>query len=706
MTSKNSTQTVTEQVQVGTRPRCSVILCTYNRRNLVLTALAGLRRQTLPYDQFEVIVVDNGSRDGTLAAVNAYVQAGPLMVSRNPEHVWQVQCLSETQNGLSYARNTGLRAARGEIMVFLDDDAVAHPAFLERLLAAYDETGADAIGGRVELRWEATRPHWLSDDLLDVLGYFAPSKKRMLLPPTIDASSCNISIKSEVLHAIGFFSPLLSKRIAAPIVMEIADVCRRLRVAGYTLWYEPEAIVEHRVPAARLTRPYFVGRAYWQGRSEVVAQYADTQQHDVVMPHKLPDVLRSALPEMQDVARIALIDRLLLFFAGKPSSEQLLAAMAQARSWGHLQQRLQLAEHAPPELTTPSIFFVRSARYDVSADLLTQGLRIQHVRCTTSITDIPLAWLWRHRAYQGMSIGILHFYRPGAFMLTPGERQRFWFLLWLAKRWGIRIVTSDTGGWWQSVRSLNTLPHRVFERTLMRHSDVILAFTKQPDQLYPDKRLRRRVRSLTHPGFRSFYPAPPERIEAQAKLGLPRQECYTYLCFAAQHSERELLTLVEAFGELQNKARKHTAVALLLVGTTHDTRQTLVQRIADNQAILLFVKEPTQRDMSLYMGASDAVVLPHFAQQTAGILEIAMLALSFERRIVVPDLPRFRGMLPPRATAVYNPTSRTSLVEAMQEVQTSEFRLKVKDRKTLEAEPSWNHYAQRLVEIYKQVLNQ
>ena len=704
MTSQNTTQTATQQVQVGTRPRCSVILCTYNRRNLVLTALAALRRQTLPYDRFEVIVVDNGSQDGTFAAINAYIQAGPLMLARNPEHVWHVQCLSEPQDGLSYARNTGLRAATGEIVVFLDDDAVAHPAFLERLLAAYDVTGADAIGGRVELRWEAARPHWLTDDLLDILGYFAPSTERMLLPPTLDASGCNISIKSEVLQAIGFFSPLLSKRTASPIGMEIADVCRRLRAAGYTLWYEPEAIVEHRVPAARLTRPYFVGRAYWQGRSEVVAQYADTQQHSVVMPHKLPDVLRSALPEVQDVARIALIDRLLLFFAGKPSNEQLLAAMAQARSWGHLQQRLQLVEHAPSELATPSVFLVRPAKYDISADLLMQGLQTQHVRCTASVSDIPLAWLWRHRAYQGISIGILHFYRPGAFTLTSGERQRLWFLLWLAKRWGIRIVTSDTGGWWQSVRSLNALPHRVFERTLMRHSDIILAFTRQPDQLYPDKRLRRRVRSFTHPGFRNIYPAAVERNEAYAKLGLPPQECYVYLCFAAQHSERELLALVEAFGELQNTAQKRPVV-LLLVGIIHDTHQTLLQRVARNQAIFLFAKEPTQHDMSLYMTISDAVVLPHFAQQTVGTLETAMLALSFERRIIVPDLPRFRGMLPPRATAVYDPTSRSSLVVAMQEVQASEFRLKVKDKQTLEAVSSWNHYAQRLVEIYKQALN-
>jgi len=236
----------------------------------------------------------------------------------------------------------------------------------------------------------------------------------------------------------------------------------------------------------------------------------------------------------------------------------------------------------------------------------------------------------------------------------------------------------------------------------MRYSDIIFAFTRQPDQLYPDKRIRRRVRSLTHPGFRNVYPPIPARAEAYVQLGLSQQARYVYLCFATHHSERELLSLVDAFAVLQKNSQN---ITLLLVGTSHDKRHTLKQRIVHNKAIFCFPKEPSSHDVSLYMSAADAIVLPHFAQQTAGMLETAMLALSFERRIVVPDLPRFRGMLPPRATAVYNPANRASLVKAMQEVQSSEFKLKVKDRKTLEAESSWNSYAQRVIDIYKQVLS-
>src|SRR5579864_3142035 len=90
-----------------TPPRLSVVLCTYNRRNLVLSTLASLRRQTLAYDQFEVIVVDNNSSDGTMGAVWAYVNAG-AKAGHKREDRWQVQCLAEEQNGLAHARQKGL----------------------------------------------------------------------------------------------------------------------------------------------------------------------------------------------------------------------------------------------------------------------------------------------------------------------------------------------------------------------------------------------------------------------------------------------------------------------------------------------------------------------------------------------------------------------------------------------------------------------
>ncbi len=734
-------------------PHFSVILCTYNRRNLALSTLASLRSQTLPYSQFEVIVVDNGSSDGTFDAVRTYVSAG-MQEEKDAKDTWQVQCLSEPQNGLAYARNTGLLAANGEVAVFLHDDALADQHWLEHLLTAYEKTGADAIGGRVELDWEVPRPHWLSEELLEMLGYFAPARVRTQLAKPTSLSSCNFSVKIEALRAIGYFSPLLSKSPNRPLRMEMDDLCRRLRDAGYALWYEPEAMVVHRASAIRLTRPFFVGRAYWQGRSEVLLEYvASVPPHPagainrvpthtptphpadainrVPTPHpgainrapthtptphpadainrvptRLPMKLLAILTELRELAYLALLHRPLLGLAGRSTNERLLAAMEQARSWGRLQQWFQLPKRPSRESVVRAVLFVRPAGADPTADLLAQALTSQDVDYGIGIEGITWSWLWAHRPRDERTRSIVHFYRVGAFNLTYGQRQWFRFWLWLARLWGFGIITTDTGGWWQSTYSLRFLSRRSLERKVLSASDVVLAYTRQPEQLYPDRRLRRRVRCLLHPGFRGYYGPPEPRAQAREQLGLPKEAGTVYLCFAYAHTEREVVLLIEAFLDLKpGKQQKKATPQLLIVGLPADKQSPacVLKLAALNPTIHLNMTTPCKEDMPLYVGATDVVVLPHFSMPAAGMLEMAILALSYEHVMIVPNLPRFRGMLPPRASILYDPTSRASLVRALSQAQASTFHLNAQEAVILEAESGWREYAQRLLKLYQQL---
>ena len=704
----------------------SVILCTYNRRNLVLSALASLRRQTLSYQQFEVIVVDNGSTDGTFAVVQNYVYAHPTHAQAS-ENAWRVQCLYEPRNGLAYARNKALQAASGEIAVFLDDDSMADPQFLEHLLTAYQETKADAIGGRVELRLEGARPHWLSDDLLDLLGYFAPAQTRMQVQESLSFSGCNFSVRLEVLQALGTFSPFLTKRPHRPASMEVHDLCQRLQKAGYCLWYEPQAVVTHRVPAARLQRPYFTGRAYWQGRSEILSYYANehikAQRIEEATHYTMQVILSSLFHDLKEIAHLFFFHRTLQVLAGASTNERLLTAMAQARLWGQFQQKLRFLEHIPAEMTVPAVLFVHAKQRDATVDLFINALHTQPLHCTVSENDIPFAWLWQHRAHDGQSVGIIHMYRPGAFHLSHRQRQRFWFLLRLAHHLGIRVVSTDAGGWWQNTQSTRHRAERAFERTVFQQSHLIFSYTRQPEQLYPEKSVRRRLQCLPHPGFRGYFPPALPREQAQQQLGMVAPIGYVYVCFADQHSERELLYLLQAFAELgrtmhagkQRRAPTQPArqsppqsyPQLLLIGTPRDTASPtqLLKQAALNNTVHLFMENAGEADLPLYMGAAHALVIPHFPMQNVGTLETAIMALSYERFVIAPALPRFNGMLPPYMSTLYDPASRTSLIQAMEQAQFHNHRLKEKEVYALDAHSGWSNYAQRMLERYQHLLS-
>ncbi|QIZ71042.1 glycosyltransferase family 2 protein [Oxynema aestuarii] len=236
----------------------SAIICTHNREQYLGKAIDSLLAQDVR--NFEAIVVDNASTDATRAVVDR---------RRDDDRLHYVY---EAELGLSTARNTGARVARGRILAYLDDDAVASPQWLSVLVQAYRENDRLAVaGGKVTLIWPEhyTPPPWLSEGLAGNLGaYDLGDLPQAIEQPGLTPRGLNYSIRRTFLDQIGGFNPNLGRMGTKLLSNEELYVTELALELGWQVFYLPEALVAHHVAPERLARSWFLQRGWWQGISE------------------------------------------------------------------------------------------------------------------------------------------------------------------------------------------------------------------------------------------------------------------------------------------------------------------------------------------------------------------------------------------------------------------------------------------------------
>jgi GT2 family glycosyltransferase len=215
------------------QPFVSVVVPTADRRAILADCLEHVLRQDYPGARYEVIVVDDGSRDGTAEAVRglAAARSGPA-----------VRYERRQRRGAGAARNAGLAIARGELVCFLDDDALAPEGWLAALVdGARRNPEAGCVGGPVRPRVERRPPptcgaHELAGMSLD----HGPGDAEV-----DEVWGCNMALRPSAVRAAGGFDERLA-------VAEDWDWGRRLRAAGGRLVIVPEAWIHHRRLASDL----------------------------------------------------------------------------------------------------------------------------------------------------------------------------------------------------------------------------------------------------------------------------------------------------------------------------------------------------------------------------------------------------------------------------------------------------------------------
>ena len=241
-------------------PVVSVIIATRDRAALLTETLDALARQTWPRERVEILVADNGSTDGTRAAVEAAAARSGAPA---------VHYLSISEPGKSFAVNAALARARGDILAFTDDDVLPQPAWIERLAAAFEESGADFVAGRILPRWETSPPAWLSPALYGVLAIPDNGGGRQAIPSPGSAVmpiGANMAVRAEVIALIGGLRTDLGKLAGTLRTGEDHEFFLRMLGAGFRGTYEPTAVVHHWVPRKRLVASYFRRWMYQNGR--------------------------------------------------------------------------------------------------------------------------------------------------------------------------------------------------------------------------------------------------------------------------------------------------------------------------------------------------------------------------------------------------------------------------------------------------------
>jgi glycosyltransferase involved in cell wall biosynthesis len=239
-------------------PKVSVIIPTCAREELLLQCVDSILHGT--FSDFEILIIDQDSH-GHLKK---------RLAEQFPDYS-SLRYFFLSNAGASRARNFGLQQAKGEVMAFIDDDAIATPGWLAGIAETFVtiQPRPTLMAGRIKPVWpDSDRPKWYPQEREFLLGLYDIGSELRLMPEHDQPIGANMAGLREIIISLGGFDEELGPnyfRKHSMLTGEEAILSQRARRAGHLIYYQPKAEVYHHISTTKLTRRYFLRRHFWEG---------------------------------------------------------------------------------------------------------------------------------------------------------------------------------------------------------------------------------------------------------------------------------------------------------------------------------------------------------------------------------------------------------------------------------------------------------
>lgn len=243
--------------------KLSVVVCTYNRSDLLRYCLQSLTEQTLNHAFYEVLIVDNNSTDATQDIASEFA-------ARHPNF----RVIVETTLGLSYARNRGWKEARGRYVAYIDDDAKAYPDWCERIVQGFEQHGEHtvAVGGQYIPWYEITPPKWFANEF-ETITFGDEAGFRSTPDARFGFGGANMAFRKDILEEYGGFHADYGMSGNKLKLGEETELFIRIYKDHPYFWYDPELRISHWVPKWKMKIAYRIRRSFKSGVTTAIILY-------------------------------------------------------------------------------------------------------------------------------------------------------------------------------------------------------------------------------------------------------------------------------------------------------------------------------------------------------------------------------------------------------------------------------------------------